>query len=125
MFNYFGEKFTRFSRFGSSEPQEPSAPSEITNFSATDDEIGQITFTYSNATGYPKPTYNLYKDDSLVETGVVSGDSYTVSASTADYKVLATNSEGSTYSNTDSGTSISDGSTTLLVSLDGELTGEI
>jgi len=110
---------------GDIEPPTPSAPSEITDFSATDDEVGQVTFTYSSATGYPTPTYNLYKNDSLVETGVASGDSYTVSASTADYKVLATNSEGSTYSNTDSGTSISDGSTTLLVSLDGTLTGEV
>lgn len=82
-----------------------SVPTAITDFAASDDQLGQVTVTFTNATGTPTPTYNLFEDNVQVATGISSGYVHTVTAGTYTYRVDAVNSEGTTASNNDSGTS--------------------
>lgn len=82
----------------------PNAP---TNFIASDDEVGQITFTWTNSTvGIPTPTYDLYNVAGLVTAGITSPYTEAIPAGTDTYRIKAINSQGSTDSNTDSGTSV-------------------
>ncbi len=80
-------------------------PSAIIDFDASEDELGKITFTWSDATGYPEPTYNLYNSAWLIRSGVTSGYSIDIDG-TNDYYVKAKNSAGWTLSNEDSGTGL-------------------
>ncbi len=82
-----------------------SPPSVIADFAATDAQAGQITFTWTNATGNPTPTYDLYNSTGLVVAGVSSGYVHSI-VGTETYYVKAINSEGSEDSNTDSGTGV-------------------
>lgn len=92
------------------EPPVLEAPNPPTNFLASDDELEQITFTWTNSTvGYPTPTYDIYiSAGALVVSGVTSPHTETIAPGTADYIVRAVNIEDTADSNIDSGTSIED-----------------
>ena len=77
-------------------------PSAITDFNATDDEVGQVTMTWTNVPGVY--SYDLYETGILVESNVASGHIHTTAVSIRDYFVRAIGSNGYTDSNTDSGT---------------------
>jgi len=79
-----------------------TVPSAITDFTATTAEEDQITFTWSEATGYPAPSYELYDANGIVAVGVDSPLTIT-DASAGLYHVFAINSEGSTPSNSSAG----------------------
>jgi len=83
------------------------APSEITDFVATDDEIGQVTVTFSNSIGIPIPTYNLFQDNVSVATGITSPYVHTVAAGSYTFRVDAVNEVGTTASNDYTGVSLS------------------
>ncbi len=85
-----------------------AAPSIIVDFKGTETQVGQITFSWTNATGTPTPTYDLYDSTGLVQTnvGTPSGitSTYVLSITGAEnYYVKAINSEGSADSNLDYG----------------------
>ncbi len=80
-------------------------PTYITDFAATDTQTGQITFTWTNATGTPTPTYDLWNSAGLVQIGVTSGYILSVNG-TDDYFVKAINTVGIKDSNIDSGTGV-------------------
>ena len=113
---------------GTSVSGEPvlTPPSEITDFAASDYGVGNITMTWTDSIGNPIPTYALFENDIAVVGAEDISDGYvhTVAVGTYTYRVDALNSEGTEPSNDDDGTSTAGGST-LLVSLNGELTGEI
>jgi len=92
-------------------PPSPTPPSTISDFSASDNKMNEITMTWSNADGYPTPKYDLYSTDSgLIASNVQSGYSLTVTGPhTEVYYVVAINSEGQSTSNQDSGTAIEEG----------------
>lgn len=92
-------------------------PSYINDFSASDDIIGSVVVTWTNAIGTPTPTYDLYKDNVLVSSDISSGYAYPLTDDTSTYNVRATNAIGYTDSNTDSGTSIAEGT---LINPDGD-----
>ena len=89
---------------GSAQP--PEAPSAIIDFNATDNETAQVTLSWSNATGFPVPTYDIYTGTTLIQSNVTSPyiNTYT---GTRDYHIKAINTEGTVSSNTDSGTGLS------------------
>ena len=78
-------------------------PSLITDFNATDNLVGKVTVTWTNATGIPEPTYDLYEDGVKVATGISSGYQRTVGAGTRTYFVRAVNVAGFVDSNCDAG----------------------
>jgi surface protein len=80
-------------------------PSEITDFQASDDREMEVLVTFSPASGFPTPTYDLYKDNGLVAEGIEPGYIYnTAMPGTNTYYVIAKNSEGEKMSNSDEGT---------------------
>jgi len=81
----------------------PTVP--IIDFNATDDLIGSVICTWSPSDGLPAPTYNLYENDILVASNIISPFSRVVSAGIRDYYVKAVNSAGEVISNIDSGAS--------------------
>ncbi len=83
-----------------------TAPTTINNLVATDDEIGQVTMTFTPATGYPAPTHNLYENDIEVATNIGTGYSHQVSEGEYTYHVLAVNRAGSKESNDSVGKSL-------------------
>jgi len=86
----------------------PEAPVPPQNFSASDSFVGKIELSWSTAGGYPAPVYEVIGNSSGVITST-SGLSYTYNKSgpyTDTFYVVATNSEGSATSPSDSGTSI-------------------
>ena len=80
-----------------------TAPSTILDFNATDILVDKVICSWSNASGNPTPIYNLNRGGANVATDITSPYTDTFTG-TADYYVEATNSEGSTNSNIDSGT---------------------
>ncbi len=88
-------------------PPDTELPVEDFQFSATDNQVNNITMNFSGAGGIPSPTYDLYEDNHLVASGISDGyDLSRVGPHTANYYVVATNSEGSSTSEDDNGTSI-------------------
>jgi len=92
--------------------QSDIAPNSPTNFTASDARTDGILIDWDNSTiGHPLPTYDLYNDTSLVTAGVTRGEittGWTDDLAYPNLRVKAVNSEGSAYSNTDSGTEISE-----------------
>ncbi len=85
-------------------PLEP--PGDITNFAASDGRVNTIEMTFSGAGGHPAPTYDLYENGYKVANGISSGyDLSRTGPSSATYKVIATNSEGTSTSNENVGSS--------------------
>ncbi len=82
-----------------------SAPSQINDFNATDDINHKVKVTWTHSTGLPIPTYDLYRDGHEVATDIKSGYQYSYNG-TADFHVVATNSEGTEDSNIDEGTGL-------------------
>ena len=90
-------------------------PSAITDFSATDavtgDTSARITINFSYV--LQPATYDLYRSDTgldtfiLLRSGVHDGYELSTPAGTWDFKVAATNSLDTVFSNEDSGTAIS------------------
>jgi hypothetical protein len=83
-------------------------PSPIDDLVASDDEIGQVTITWTHSVGSPVPTHTLYRDGSILTASASSPYTDTVAAGTYEYYVEAKNSEGTEISNTDEGTSLED-----------------
>ena len=86
-------------------------PSAITNFNATDDQVDQITFSWSNASGVPTPTYDIQWNDGGVWTLHASNVTSPFVQTRTSYgdntwRVLAKNSVGSTPSNQNTGKSV-------------------
>ena len=80
-------------------------PSAVTSLVATSDEVGRITLTWDDSTGYPTPTYKVYRDDTWLENVSVSDYVDTIAAGTYTYRIDATNSEGTATGTEDDGTS--------------------
>lgn len=83
-----------------------------TSFSATDNEEGQVTLTWTNSEGYPIPTYDVYENDIKVGTSVSSGWTRIVEGGRRTYYVKAVNTSGAKQSASDYG--ISSGSEIFL-----------
>ncbi len=99
---------------------EGTLPGEITDFTADDGE-GHITIDFSLATGEPVPTYDLYEDGTMVESGVYPGYVRNVGDGNRDYMVKAINYVGEIDSNENSAISgDSPGTINNLVASDGE-----
>ncbi len=83
----------------------PTAPSQIVVY-ATDDEANKVIISWGNVSGYPKPTFEVFRDSTSIGNPTSSPfiDFDGVVDTVYDYKVIATNSEGFTE-DTDSGTS--------------------
>ena len=97
--------------YGSVETAEDSGssykvPTYISNFNATDNQIGKVTVTFSNASGYPAPTYDLYENDVRVAQNITSGYVRNVSGGNRTYYVRAVNAAGTRNSNTNTGASL-------------------
>jgi hypothetical protein len=82
----------------------PIPPSQITDFDATDDQVGQVTCTWSDAIG--ATSYNLEVDDVVEETDVTSPYVYAMLLGTKTFAIIAVNGVGETKSNTDDGTAL-------------------
>lgn len=81
-------------------------PSVIVDFAASDDQIESVIMTFTNATGTPAPTYNLFKGAAEVAVGISSGFVYPTPPGGGTYHVKAINNAGTVDSNTDSGQSL-------------------
>ncbi len=85
------------------------SPSAIIDFQATDavvgDTVASIVMTFTNVS--QPATYDLYRDNVLIRTGINSGYSLTTTGGTWMFKVKAVNPLGEEFSNEDSGTAIS------------------
>ena len=103
---YEGSLSDRYHRWEKGEtPVVP--PTAITDFAASDDEIEQFTFTWSNAGGTTPITYALFKDGVFQIDDVSSGLVLPLAGGgSASFSVRATNSAGSTMSNDDDGTAL-------------------
>lgn len=83
-------------------------PSEITDFAASEAQIGTVTVTWTDSVYGTLPiTYDVYENNVLVGSDVTSGWVRNVSGGARTYFVRATNTLGSIDSNTDIGTSYS------------------
>ena len=84
--------------FGTAETAEDSGAlikcRHITNFNATDNQIGKVTVTFSDAVGYPAPTYDLYENSIRVAQNITSGYVRNVSGGNRTYYVMAVNAAG-------------------------------
>ncbi len=81
------------------------APSNVTDFTASDDEYNQITFNWTLATGTPAPTYNLRTTAGLVQSNINPG--YVLAITGTDtYYLEAINAGGTTVSNSNAGTGV-------------------
>jgi len=89
---------------GSTPP--PAAPSAIIDFVASDDQHGQITMTWTHATGNPVPQHNLFSGINPIIENITSPYVHIVAEGTALLHVKAVNSEGTVDSNEDQGTSL-------------------
>ncbi len=83
----------------------PNAPTDVTA-STTNVEYVEVTWTDSTL-GTPTPTYNMYRDDSLVDGSVTSPWLEYIGEGTYEYYIRAVNHVGSAESAKVSGTSIS------------------
>ena len=83
----------------------PIAPSQIA-VTATDDEANKVIISWGYVTGYPKPTFEVFRDSISIGNPTSSPfiDFDGVVDTVYGYKVVATNSEGFTE-DTDSGVS--------------------
>jgi len=88
--------------------QNNQVPSAITDFAASDDQEGQITVTFTPATGIPTPTHDLIRvsDGSVIASDISSGYVWTTSDCNVNLRVDAKNSVGTTPSNEDIGISV-------------------
>ncbi len=101
---YFGN-IDRFER--GVVPVVPTPPAPITSFDATDNQPNKITCTWTNSTGLPTPTQELFRNGVSVASNVTSPYVYSITGpDTADYHVVATNTEGVEIGNVDSGTAV-------------------
>ena len=82
------------------------APGPITDFEASKNQILAIQFWWTNATGDPTPTYNLYQNGNPLRSNVVSGHRETMPPGSSSFYVKAINAEGETDSNSDTGTAL-------------------
>ncbi len=83
----------------------PSAPTQII-VDATDDKAGKVVVSWTGAIGYPRPTFEVFRDSTSIGSPISSPftDESGVIDTAYDYKVVATNREGFTE-DTDSGVS--------------------
>ena len=79
------------------------SPSAISDFSASDYEDKKTIITFTESTGYPTPTHDLYENDILIASDISSGYEHTVTAGTRTYFVRACNILGCIDSNEDDG----------------------
>jgi len=91
---------------GSGTPPPPALPSAIIDFVASDDQHGQITMTWTHATGNPVPQHNLFSGVNPIIENITSPYVHVVGEGTALLHVKAVNSQGSVDSNEDQGTSL-------------------
>lgn len=82
------------------------APGTISNFSASTNQQLAIQFWWTNTTGDPTPTYDLYQSGSLLRSNVVSGHKETMPAGSKSFYVRAKNGEGYANSNSATGTAL-------------------
>ena len=88
---------------------DTSAPGPITDFSATTDRVGVISFRWTiDSPGYPSPTFDLYEGATLIQAGINSEFILDIGAASGptDYHVKAINVVGTTDSNVASGESL-------------------
>ena len=85
---------------------EGIAPGPITDFEASDNQVFQVQCWWTNATGDPKPTYDLYEDGDIVAQGVTSGHIQAAALGTRPWHVMAVNIMDSVKSNVDDGTAV-------------------
>ncbi len=82
------------------------APSTPTTFTASDNEVGQITMAWTDSTtGVDPITYDLYEDDMRVAIDISSPYIYVAGKRIADYHIVAKNEYGETISDVDEGMS--------------------
>lgn len=95
-----------------------SEPGTITDFEASSSGADdKVTVTFTNATGVPTPTYNLYENSVVVASGISSGHVHTSTVSGSNvYYVKALNSAGSSDSNTDTALVWAGGSSYVITS---------
>lgn len=79
-------------------------PGAIVDLNASEGGTGAVTVTFTAAEF--ADTYDLYVDGLLTTPGFTSGDTYNMSAGTADFMVKAINTTGTADSNIDSGTAV-------------------
>ncbi len=77
-------------------------PRVIQDFNASDNLYNTIEFHWTTT---PGETYEIYDDTQVVLSNAVPGDQYTYTG-TKNFYVVATNANGSTNSNIDSGTGV-------------------
>ena len=82
------------------------APGTVDDFSASDDQYGQVEVNWTPTTGLPSPHYDLYRDGILIAEKIQPGYVDVVIPGTYTYYIIAYNSDGSTTSNYDDGTSL-------------------
>jgi hypothetical protein len=79
-------------------------PSAITDFAASDNLVGEIQFTWTNADGVPEPTYDIMDGTTLLASNVSSGYTHNFTYNyRSTFHVIAKNHVGSTPSNTNEG----------------------
>ena len=89
-------------------------PSDITNFSASGNRVGQIQVSFTPSQGLPTPQHDLYMNGNLVASNISSGYIHGIVAGDYTCFVRARNSAGSVDSNVNAGRSqVAAGSRTL------------
>ncbi len=81
-------------------------PGTVTDFDATDTLNQQVIMTWTDTSGSPIPLYDLYDSTGFLVGGITTPFSHNY-IGTEDFYLQAYNSEGTTVSNTDSGTGTS------------------
>lgn len=74
-------------------------PQGITDLSATDDQVDQITFTWTPAVGSPPPTYDLYQNLTLIASNVQPGYIWNTDGAQVDLHLKSHNNGGDGVSN--------------------------
>lgn len=88
--------------------QNNQAPSAITDFNASDDQIDQITVTFTPASGVPTPTHDLVRVDTgeIIASNISSGYVWSTTIAEVELRVDAKNTAGATPSNTNIGRTV-------------------
>ena len=82
-------------------------PDAITDFNATDGDIGSTVLTWTNVDALPEAIYDLYRDGILVALNIQSGYRYDTAGGTYDLFIRANNAYGSSDSNVETITVLS------------------
>jgi hypothetical protein len=83
-------------------------PSLITDLVASDDQLGQVTITFTPATGIPTPVHRLLENGVFIAE-ISPGYVRTVAPGNRNYQVEAVNAAGTVTSNLDTGRSLAPG----------------